>query len=147
MNQPKPSDAFADIQSEYKAHDRPKFSDFVLQGEPPLSAEQQSVYDTVMEGHNVFITGSAGTGKSLLLKYIQAGLEEKRLKYEVTASTGMAAVQVGGRTIHSWAGIKTGDQGLEAMIRKVLTSETANRWQFIDVLVIDEISMVKFPSG
>ena len=71
-----------------------------------------------MTGQNVFITGSAGTGKSYLLNYI---VQELKMKYEqesgssgesvfVTAPTGIAAINVGGTTIHSFAGIGLGEK-------------------------------------
>lgn len=110
-----------------------------------LSAEQRSVYDTVMHGDNVFITGSAGTGKSLLLKHICNGLSKKGSKFYITAPTGMAAVQVDGHTIHSWARIRTGDQGLDSlMIGANYNIEKVRPWHNVDVLIIDEISMVNF---
>lgn len=76
-----------------------------------LSTEQQKAANTVINGAiNVFITGSAGTGKSYVLKYI---IQELRRKFgytavAVTAPTGIAAVNVGGSTIHSFAGIGIG---------------------------------------
>lgn len=76
-----------------------------------LSAEQQQAANKVINGtKNVFITGSAGTGKSYVLKYI---IQELRRKFgytgvAVTAPTGIAAVNVGGSTIHSFAGIGIG---------------------------------------
>ena len=86
-------------------------------GEIPLSDltfEQQEAAERAMSGQNLFITGSAGTGKSFLMRYI---VQEMRRKYEgkskngesgevvVTAPTGVAAINVGGQTIHSFAGI------------------------------------------
>lgn len=69
-----------------------------------LSAEQRAVLDLVLSGKSVFFTGSAGTGKSFLLRRIVEALREE---YEgspdavhVTASTGIAACNIGGVTIH-----------------------------------------------
>jgi ribonuclease D len=76
-----------------------------------LSPEQQSAAKNVIEhNNNVFITGSAGTGKSYLLRYI---IQELRKKYgfaevAVTAPTGIAAVNIGGSTVHSFAGLGIG---------------------------------------
>lgn len=74
-----------------------------------LSKEQRAILDIVVDqGRSVFFTGSAGTGKSVLLREIIAAL---RLKYRsrpdavaVTASTGIAACNIGGTTIHRFAG-------------------------------------------
>jgi hypothetical protein len=64
---------------------------------------------------SVFITGSAGTGKSLLLKAIQTALP----KVEVTASTGLAAVNIGGTTLHSWAGIGLGEDKVDTLVARI----------------------------
>lgn len=106
-----------------------------------LSTEQKAVFAAVMGGNNVFITGSAGTGKSLLLKYIRKGLKRRHRKYQVTAPTGLAAVNIDGQTIHSWAGLGRGDKGLHIMLR-YLAPKSVNVWRSIDTLIIDEISMV-----
>lgn len=53
----------------------------------------------------MFLTGSAGTGKTFLLNRFIDYLKSKKIKAGVTASTGIAATHLGGRTIHSWAGM------------------------------------------
>lgn len=58
---------------------------------------------------NVFITGGAGTGKSMMTyKILLEELNYRGLNFAVTASTGIAGSHVGGKTIHSWAGIGLG---------------------------------------
>ena len=58
-------------------------------------------------GHNIFISGQAGVGKTFLLSSIVKALEERGRKVATTASTGIATTQLkGGVTLHSWAGIK-----------------------------------------
>lgn len=65
-----------------------------------LSDEQMNVLKCVMEGHSVFITGVAGTGKSFLLECIIQTLSNvQQKKVVVTASTGISAVNIGGSTI------------------------------------------------
>ncbi|KAI5448920.1 hypothetical protein NCC49_005771 [Naganishia albida] len=112
-----------------------------VEEETPLSAEQQKVLDMVMAGESLFFTGSAGTGKSFLLKHIinklrnDVVLHKGRLikkKVAVTASTGIAGVAIGGVTLHSWAGI--------AQRKNAATAY--KRWNETDVLIIDEISMI-----
>lgn len=67
-----------------------------------LSAEQREVLDLVKAGNSLFFTGSAGTGKTFLLKRIISLLPPDSTF--VTASTGIAATHIGGSTLHSFAG-------------------------------------------
>ncbi|GAA5862115.1 hypothetical protein JCM1840_001648 [Sporobolomyces johnsonii] len=113
-----------------------------------LSPEQQMVHKLVVgDGRSVFFTGSAGTGKSVLLREIIASLKTKHRgnvdAVAVTASTGMAACNIGGTTIHSFAGIGIGTESAEQLIEKVKKNRNANaKWQRVKVLVIDEVSML-----
>ncbi|CAJ0840354.1 8137_t:CDS:2 [Entrophospora sp. SA101] len=104
------------------------------------------VYDLVVnKRENVFFTGSAGTGKSLLLlKIIMAlkniyGVE----KIAVTATTGIAAVNITGTTLHSFAGIGLGTESTKELIKKIKKSKIHRfQWQTIEALIIDEVSML-----
>ena len=87
---------------------------------------------------NVFITGRAGTGKSTLLNYFK---EHTGKKAVVLAPTGVAAINVGGQTIHSFFGFKP-DVTLGA-IRKRFRDEKKNIYRKLKAIVIDEISMVR----
>jgi hypothetical protein len=74
-----------------------------------LSEEQQRVMDVVMGGqHSVFVTGSAGTGKSYMLKELRRQLELHYGPGKVftTATTGVAASNIGGTTIHFFSGLE-----------------------------------------
>lgn len=113
-----------------------------------LSDEQRLVMRMVSENRkSVFFTGSAGTGKSVLLREI---IRELRDKYRrepdrvaVTASTGLAACNIGGVTLHSFAGIGLGKESAPELVKKVKRNQKAkNRWLRTKVLIIDEISMV-----
>jgi ATP-dependent DNA helicase PIF1 len=102
-----------------------------------LSAQQQEVFDLI-EGtrEHVFITGRAGTGKSTLLNHLAASTEKQ---IAVCAPTGVAALNVGGQTIHSLFRLPMGligslDLNHGPDQRKILGA--------IDTLVIDEVSMV-----
>ena len=72
-------------------------------------------------GQSIFFTGSAGTGKSFLLKRLISHLPPETTV--VTASTGMAACQISGGTLHSFAGIGTGEDSFEACAQRVLRLE------------------------
>lgn len=110
-----------------------------------LSSEQEYVLQLAKRGQSLFFTGSAGTGKSVLLRSIIKSLKSK---YDpdhvaVTASTGLAACNIGGITLHSFAGIGLGDGKVEDLIKKVRKNKKAIRkWVNTKVLIIDEISMI-----
>lgn len=114
-----------------------------------LSDEQQAVLDAVVnQGKNVFFTGSAGTGKSVLLQYVISGLRDKfRHKPDavaVTASTGIAACNVGGTTLHSFGGVGLARESPERLLSLVRRNRKAvTRWMRTQVLIIDEISMIE----
>lgn len=80
-----------------------------------LSGEQRYVIDLVVEkGQSVFFTGPAGTGKSVLMRAIINELKHKyggyaSEKVAVTASTGLAACNIGGITLHSFSGMLCDD--------------------------------------
>ncbi|CDR99144.1 related to PIF1-DNA helicase involved in mitochondrial DNA repair and telomere length control [Sporisorium scitamineum] len=113
-----------------------------------LSQEQRKVLQMVVEeGKNVFFTGSAGTGKSVLLREIIRELRRKHAKrpesVAVTASTGIAACNIGGVTIHSFAGIGLGKEPVAQLMSKIRKQRKSTaRWQRTQVLIIDEVSMV-----
>ena len=113
-----------------------------------LSAEQRTVLKMVVDDKkNVFFTGSAGTGKSVLLREI---IQELRHKYSkktdavaVTASTGIAACNIGGVTVHSFSGVGLGKEPAAHLVSKIRKNRKAmSRWTRTQVLIIDEISMV-----
>ena len=113
-----------------------------------LSEEQKAVLHTVVnDGKSVFFTGSAGTGKSVLMRQIIQKLKDKHQKdiasVAVTASTGLAACNIEGSTIHSFAGIGLGKEPAPQLVKKVKRNVKAvNRWRSCKVLIIDEVSMV-----
>ncbi|XP_077306774.1 ATP-dependent DNA helicase PIF1 isoform X2 [Lithobates pipiens] len=106
-----------------------------------LSTEQSLVLSTVLSGKNVFFTGSAGTGKSYLLKRIIGALPPKSTY--ATASTGVAACHIGGTTLHAFAGIGSGKAPLEQCIELAMRPGVRQHWISCRHLIIDEISMVE----
>jgi ATP-dependent DNA helicase PIF1 len=108
-----------------------------LAAEIPLGKEQR----------NVFITGSAGTGKSYLLKYIVEELRERKKgtpnSVAICAPTGVAAIIVGGSTLHSFFGIGLGQGSIPSLLKKVNKNSGAKkRIDETDILIIDECSML-----
>ncbi len=109
--------------------------------EAQLSSEQEQAFDAICSGQNVFITGPAGTGKSLVLGRAVAALRAAGKHVQVTAPTGVAAELVGGTTIHAMCGF--GVPKTVADFNKMLFTDTKERLQHAcDVLVIDEVSML-----
>lgn len=110
-----------------------------------LSGEQKAVMHLVLNDRkNIFFTGAAGTGKSVLLRSI---IKELRRKYGyraigVTALTGIAACNIGGQTLHRFSGVGLGKEPVEELVKKVRKSQARMRWQNTEVLLIDEISML-----
>lgn len=105
--------------------------------------EQDTALKILKSKKNVFITGSAGSGKTYVInKYIKY-LKKKGSKIAITASTGIAATHIGGVTIHSWSGLGitqgVTDQMLDSMEEKKYLWE---RYDKVEVLIIDEISML-----
>jgi ATP-dependent DNA helicase PIF1 len=116
----------------------------VAEDEEQLSTSQTKALEMVKRGSNVFITGSAGTGKSFLLKKIMAFLDGAAKPFDLTASTGVAAWHIGGSTLHSWAGIGLGDEKVEVAIEKLKKrKDKVADWRSIHVLIVDEISMIQ----
>ncbi|KAK5627608.1 hypothetical protein RRF57_003323 [Xylaria bambusicola] len=113
-----------------------------------LSSEQQHVIDLVTKkGQSVFFTGPAGTGKSVLMRAIISELKKKWARdperLSVTASTGLAACNIGGQTLHSFAGIGLGKEDVPSLVKKIRRNAKAkNRWLRTKTLIIDEVSMV-----
>lgn len=113
--------------------------------EPQLSAEQERVVDLITSGKNVFYTGSAGTGKSTVLKAFVDRLKKEGKKVDIVAPSGIAAIAIGGTTIFAYAGW-TPDKFKMPLSKLASAGHGKNvkkRLCKTDVLVIDEISMVE----
>ncbi len=108
-----------------------------------LSDQQKLVIKSFESGKNIFITGGAGSGKSHLLNFLKRNYGQFGL--EVTASTGVAAVNVGGATIYSWAGIGLANLPIDQIVENILSkkfSRVRRRIRQVRALAIDEISMI-----
>ena len=89
-------------------------------------------------GMNIFVTGRAGTGKSTLLSHFRKNTAKKVV---ILAPTGVAAVNVGGQTIHSFFRFKP--DVTPAAIRGKIKDKEQNLYRKLSTIVIDEISMVR----
>ncbi|CUF95200.1 DNA repair and recombination precursor, putative [Bodo saltans] len=100
-----------------------------------LTADQALAVKTAASGKCMYVAGSAGTGKTVVLKAIYAELVRKGLKVALTATTGAASVNLGGCTIH------------HALSIPVAAGASMSSWDLatlrsIDVLIVDEVSML-----
>ncbi|ORX89532.1 hypothetical protein K493DRAFT_67393 [Basidiobolus meristosporus CBS 931.73] len=84
-----------------------------------LSVEQKNSIREALTGCNVFLTGSAGVGKSFLLRYLIEKLREEGKNVAVTAPTGIAAFHIGGHTVHHFAGLPVRNHGWETTLWNV----------------------------
>lgn len=110
-----------------------------------LSKEQHMSFNKYINGDNIFITGPGGTGKSALIKSIYTRAISNKKKIQVCALTGCAAVLLNcnAKTIHSWAGIGLANGTIEEILKKIKINHFLKAsWLNIDILVIDEVSMM-----
>lgn len=105
--------------------------------------DQETALNILKSGANVYLTGEAGAGKSYLLNKFISYLNENNVSYGATASTGIAATQINGQTIHTWAGIGIKDSFTQDDFLKLRRRfHVIERMQDAKVLIIDEISML-----
>jgi ATP-dependent DNA helicase PIF1 len=110
-----------------------------------LSPEQEKAIAVFNEGSNMFLTGPGGTGKTALIKKIVDLCKTNGKKVQVCALTGCAAVLLNcqAKTVHSWAGIGLANGPADLIVKRVITNKyKASAWKKIDVLIIDEVSMM-----
>jgi len=110
-----------------------------------FSKEQTIAFNKYIQGHNIFITGPGGSGKSALIKKIYEHACAKGKDIQVCALTGCAAVLLNckAKTLHSWAGIGLGNASLEDLVAKIKKNKfTKAIWKGTNILVVDEVSML-----
>lgn len=109
------------------------------------SPSQQHALNKYIEGKNIFITGPGGSGKSKLIKDIKNHAIGKDKTIQVCALTGCAALLLDckAKTVHSWAGIGIANTSNETILKRIMkTSYKMKTWKEIDILVVDEVSMM-----
>jgi ATP-dependent exoDNAse (exonuclease V) alpha subunit len=104
---------------------------------------QEKALSVLKSGSNVFLTGSAGTGKTYVLNQYIKYLKARKVPVSITASTGIAATHLQGTTIHAWSGIGIKDslstRNLRDLKEKKYLKKNIDKSR---VLIIDEISML-----
>ena len=115
--------------------------DKISSNQAALTNCQTKGLDVLERQGNVFLTGAAGTGKSFLLQRYLAGRPSE--SFPIVASTGAAAVLIGGRTFHSFFGLGILEGGHDATVVRALRSgKLVNRLNRACCVIIDEVSML-----
>lgn len=103
--------------------------------------DQQEAFNLLLSGENVFLSGPAGSGKSFLVRKFLSQFGKNQ--FPVLASTGAAAVLVGGRTFHSFFGLGIMEGGPEKVFEKSKKdSRLKKRVKEVEGIIIDEVSMI-----
>ena len=106
--------------------------------------DQRIAYDTLLTGNNIFLTGEGGTGKSYLIKtFIRQKREQEGKNVLVCAPTGIAALNLGGVTMHKALRIPTRVIVPDDYADKKNLKKTAKILKKTDVFIMDEISMCR----
>ena len=113
--------------------------DTIKQQEFTMDADQQKAFDLIANTNTpLFITGKAGTGKSTFIKMIQEKIAKNFL---VLAPTGIAAINVGGQTMHSFFGFPFEVIGPHTQMK--VSEEKQILLKHVDTIIVDEVSMVR----
>ncbi|HEY5268221.1 MAG TPA: PIF1 family DEAD/DEAH box helicase [Candidatus Saccharimonadales bacterium] len=105
--------------------------------------DQKQALNILKLGHNVFLTGAAGSGKTHLLNQYIKYLRSNQVIVGITASTGIAATHMNGKTIHSWAHLGIKDELTASDLSRIVNREDyKTKLLNTKVLIIDEVSML-----
>ena len=110
-----------------------------------LNNQQQEIFNKYLNGENIFITGPGGSGKTFLIKLIVEHAINNQKNYKVCALTGCAAILLncGATTLHSFAGVGLAKGAVNQVVDSVVKNKFRKRnWTKIDLLIIDEVSML-----
>ena len=108
-----------------------------------LNKEQINVMNLAMDGHNVFVGGKPGTGKTYIVKRVVSVLQQTK-QVKVTCTTGMAcSLYDDAMTLHSFGGIQNSRMNVDSIVSSIMSRDTCKRrWLETDVLCIDEVSQL-----
>jgi ATP-dependent DNA helicase PIF1 len=104
---------------------------------------QDEALEIMKTGASVFLTGEPGSGKSYAAARYVSYLRGHGVPFGLTASTGIAAAQLGGMTVHAWSGIGTRSKLSRADLDAIFKNRrVAERVRKTRVLIVDEVSML-----
>ncbi len=104
---------------------------------------QDEALQILKTGANVFLTGEPGSGKSYAAARYVSYLRRENIPVSITASTGIAAAQIGGTTIHAWSGIGTRSRISRSDLDSIAKNRrVTDRIKKARVLIVDEVSML-----
>lgn len=105
---------------------------------------QDKALEILKSGANVFLTGEPGAGKTYTINQFCDWAHDEFKNVAMTASTGIAATHINGKTIHSWSKIGRRERITDRDIEEIMSSDYAVRQMVTaKILVIDEISMIE----
>jgi ATP-dependent exoDNAse (exonuclease V) alpha subunit len=101
------------------------------------------ITEKIFNGRNIFLTGPGGCGKSYLIKEIYQYYKKLGKDIALTSTTGISAIQIEGYTLHRYSGLGIAKEKKEELLEKALKNKRLiKRWKNIEILIIDEISMM-----
>lgn len=117
---------------------------YVKESKIILTNDQLQILEAINNGHNVFVTGSGGTGKSTIIEHLtNTAQADPSNRIGITAMTGAAAVLINGQTLHSYLNIGLGTESVDTLIQKIMKRPKSRKtWEETNILVVDEISML-----
>ena len=110
-----------------------------------LTPDQEKALISFKCGNNIFLTGPGGSGKSYLIRTIVDECKKSERNVQVCAMTGCAAILLncGAKTLHSWGGFGLGNGDIKTVVKRVTGNKYKKKpWKDVDVLIIDEVSML-----
>lgn len=124
---------------------RDESSDGSSDEQEPKTAHERAFEAIIDQKCSTLILGPGGTGKSFLIEQLKERWIEDGTKFAVTATTGQAAIGIGGSTLHSFVGAGLGEEDVAALYQRYYAknSRVVEKWRNLEVLVVDEISMLQ----
>jgi ATP-dependent DNA helicase PIF1 len=119
---------------------------------------KENLFDIIFnKKKNIYISGIGGTGKSYLIKQIYEESKKRNINTYLTSTTGISSFLIGGTTIHSFSGVilptyidseKDFIDYINKMVKKIKSNNRLlKRWKEIEMLIIDEVSMLGLNYG